>query len=146
MTNTYTAAAEKIHIMAPKNNYSTTASNEAGIDWSVLDSLSVLQRPGTPDLRARLLTVFLQSSPELMDGIRTSVRLGDGQSLAKSAHSLKSSCFNMGATGLGSSCADLERAGKTGSVQSAEELLKLAEEQYVVVVASFEEALRRFGS
>ncbi len=115
------------------------------IDWSQLDALLALRKPGGPDPRVRLMTLYLTSSPELMDGIRAAVAASDGPSLAKAAHSLKSSSLNLGAMGLGASCAELEQIGKANALQDAHAVLEKAERDFVAVCAAFSEAMRESG-
>ena len=115
------------------------------IDWSVLEELALLQKPGAPDLRMRLMTIFLKSSPPLMEGIKAAIIAADRQLLTTSAHTLKSTSLSLGAMKLGAICAELERIGRNSDLQDAGDLPRLAEEQYAAVTAAFREALRQSG-
>jgi len=119
------------------------SAGQGAIDWSVLDSLAVLQKPGAPDLRVRLMTIFLNSSPPLMEGIKAAIIAADRQLLTTSAHTLKSTSLSLGAMKLGAICAELEKIGRNGDLQEAGDLPRLAEEQYAAVTAAFKEALQQ---
>jgi len=112
------------------------------IDWSVLDQFLVFRKPGGPDPRRRIITIYLDSSPMLMEAIKTAINGADGSLLSKSAHSLKSSSMNVGAGSLGSLCAELERTGKTGSIVEAKNLVDRMETQYAAVTAALQDALQ----
>jgi len=100
---------------------SVADSSQAGaIDWSVLDALKVLQKPNSPDLRLRLMTMYLKSSPPLMEGIRTAISNSDSQLLTTSAHTLKSTSLSLGAMKLGVICAQLEQIGRDDACRMPE--------------------------
>jgi len=121
------------------------ANLEDAIDWSVLDALKLLQKPGAPDLRLRLMTMYLKSSPPLVAGIRTAIINSDSQLLTTSAHTLKSTSLSLGAMKLGAICAELEQIGRDKALQNAGDLSRKAEEQHAAVVSAFEEAIRLSG-
>jgi HPt (histidine-containing phosphotransfer) domain-containing protein len=120
-----------------------TARHEDAVDWSVLDSLRILQQPGKPDLRKKLMTVYLDSSPGLMEGIRSAIASRNGEALGNCAHSLKSSSMSLGATGLGEICSRLEQLGRAGSLDEAPELLERAETRFTAVTSAFRRALEQ---
>jgi len=124
----------------------SSCNQEGAIDWSVLDALKVLQKPGAPDLRLRLMSMFLKSSPPLIEGIRTAITNYDSHLLTTSAHTLKSTSLSLGAMKLGSTCAKLEQIGRDNNLQDAGELPGLAEEQHAAVMTAFSEALRQSGT
>ena len=113
------------------------------IDWRVLDQFLVFRKPGGPDPRRRIITIYLDSSPMLMEAIKTAINGADGSLLSKSAHSLKSSSMNVGAGSLGSLCAELERTGKTGAIiDEAKNIVDRLETQYAAVTAALHDALQ----
>ena len=126
------------------NNPGDTAQHGA-IDWSVLDALALLQKPGAPDLRLRLMTIFLKTSLPLMEGIKAAIIASDRQLLTASAHTLKSTSLSLGAMKLGAICAELEHIGRNSALQDAGDLPMLAAEQYAAVTAAFREALQQDG-
>ncbi len=121
------------------------SAHDDAIDWSVLDALKVLQKPGAPDLRLRLMTMYLKSSPPLMEGITRAIINGDDQLLTTSAHTLKSTSLSLGAMKLGAICAKLEQIGRDKALQNAGDLPRQAEEQYAAVIAAFKDVLQQNG-
>jgi HPt (histidine-containing phosphotransfer) domain-containing protein len=119
------------------------AIEKSVIEWSVLDVYLALRKPGGPDPRQRIITIYLDSTPMLMEAIRTAVGLADGTLLTKATHSLKSSSMNVGAGELGSICAELERTGKTGAIiDEAKNIVDRLETQYAAVTAALQDALQ----
>ena len=126
-------------------NHSGNYAQQGAIDWSVLDALAVIQKPGTQDLRARYMTLFLKSSLPLMEGIKDAIIASDRQLLTMSAHTLKTTCLMIGAIKLAAICAELEQVGRDKAFQEAGNLPMLALEQYAAVTAAFREALQGNG-
>ncbi len=124
------------------SNLSVPVPGDA-IDWSVLDALQILQKPGAPDLRLRLMTMYLNSSAKLMEGIRTALDNSDVQLLTTSAHTLKSTSLSLGAMKLGAICAKLEIIGRNNTLEEVGDLRMQAEEQYGAVISIFKEVLRQ---
>jgi len=114
-----------------------TQTHEATIDWSVLETLQTFRKQGAPDPRTRLINIFLSSSPPLLDSLQTAIQVAAPESLAKAAHSMKSGSLNMGATVLGELCSRLEKIGRRGSIEEAEDLFARIEIEYGAVVAAF---------
>jgi HPt (histidine-containing phosphotransfer) domain-containing protein len=125
--------------------HSGNSARQDAIEWSVLDALALIQKPGTQDLRVRLMTIFLKSSLSLMEGIKTAIIASDRQLLTTSAHTLKTTCLSMGAMKLGDTCAKLEQIGRYKSLQDAGDLAMLAVKQYAAVTAAIREALQQSG-
>jgi HPt (histidine-containing phosphotransfer) domain-containing protein len=124
-------------------NGSAASGQQDAVDWDVLDGYAVLRKPGAPDLRRRLMTIYLNSSPMLMEGIKTAFRASDAPSMMTAAHTLKSSSLNVGAMELGSLCAELVRIAREDALQEAGDLLRRAEAQYTAVTEAFKDALRQ---
>ena len=112
-------------------------THEATIDWSVLETLQTFRKQGAPDPRTRLINIFLNSSPPLLDSLKTAIRTSAPDFLANAAHSMKSGSLNMGATELGELCARLEKIGRRGSIEEAEDLFARLEIEYGAVEAAF---------
>jgi HPt (histidine-containing phosphotransfer) domain-containing protein len=113
------------------------------IEWNVLDQFLAFRKPGGPDPRRRIITIYLDSTPMLLESIKTAICALDWPSLCKAAHSLKSSSMNVGAGELGSICAELERAGKTSSIiDEAKNIVDRLETQFAAVTAALQDALQ----
>ena len=129
--------------LPPKNS---SSARDGSIDWSVLDELKALQKPGAPDLCIRLMTIYLKSSHPLMEKIRTAINFSDSQLLMTAAHTLKSTSLSVGALKLGAICAELEQIGRDNALQKVGDLPEQAEEQYEAVISSFKEIVQQSGS
>jgi HPt (histidine-containing phosphotransfer) domain-containing protein len=118
-----------------------TTDNTDVIDWSVLDALRVLQRPGRPDICKTLMKAYLDSIPALMESTKAAVRAADGTALRNTAHSMKSSSLAIGAVLFGKTCADLELLGKSNTLEEAQSLLYRAEQEFIATCAALHNAL-----
>jgi len=66
-----------------------------------------------------------------VEGILSAVEKGDGESLRRAAHTLKSSSANVGATGLPELCRKVEEMARAGEIPaSGDPLLRRLEEEY----------------
>ncbi|OQW33138.1 MAG: hypothetical protein A4E19_07305 [Nitrospira sp. SG-bin1] len=114
-------------------------TNESAIiDQAALAAIRALQRPGQPDIVARVLNQYMETSPELVDRIRSAVSSKDGASLRAAAHCLKSSSAQLGATSVASDCRELEMMGAGQELARAEETLKKLERHYADACAAFQ--------
>lgn len=127
--------------MAEKNIPQTSTELDATIDWSILETLRSYRKQGAPDPCIRLINIFLSSSPALLTAMHTALEAADPESLAKSAHSMKSSSLNMGATALGELCATLEKIGKSTTTADAGELFAMVKLEYAAVEAAFQKVV-----
>jgi two-component system, sensor histidine kinase and response regulator len=65
-------------------------------------------RDDYPDIVGQLLDLFLNSTPPLLDELREAVDAGDDDGLRRTAHKLKGSCQNIGATFMATLCRSIE--------------------------------------
>ena len=100
------------------------------LDPQVLGQLQELQNKENPDLLARVLTLYAQESPKDMDRLTQAMADSDAAAIGRSAHSLKSSSANVGATVMSRLCAELQTAGRSGNLDAARTLYpKIVSEQ-----------------
>ncbi len=123
--------------MTDQHRQQTSDEHHAMIDWSVLEAFQAFRRQDGPDPRIRLINVFLNSSPPLLDAMRAALQSSDADSLSKAAHSMKSGSSNMGAVGLSDLCAALEKIGRSGTTEKAGDLLARVEREYAAVETAF---------
>jgi signal transduction histidine kinase/DNA-binding response OmpR family regulator/HPt (histidine-containing phosphotransfer) domain-containing protein len=95
----------------------------AEIDKSAWEAILALQRPGRPDILAKVLTAYLNDSRILVEEIRTAVHTQDPVALAKAAHRLKSSSAQLGALATSAHCKELENLGRLARLDGAAGLL-----------------------
>jgi len=115
----------------------------APIDWSILDAMKVLQKPDKPDVRRKLMSVYISSAPPLMDAIKAAVGNGDALALKDAAHSMKSSSLSIGALKFGKTCGELEQLGRDNSLADASALLVRAESEFIAAYSAFLDALEQ---
>jgi CheY-like chemotaxis protein/HPt (histidine-containing phosphotransfer) domain-containing protein len=118
-----------------------TIGEPTTIDQAALAAIRALQRPGQPDIVARIVTQYMDSSPEIIDRIRRAVLSTDAVELRAAAHRLKSSSAQLGATALASDCRELEMMGARGEVERADETLKKLERHYADACAAFQDEI-----
>lgn len=82
------------------------------IDHAALENIRALQRPGSPDILGRIITIFVTQTPDLVQGIMGAVESGDLETIRNNAHSLKSSAAYVGAVEYSSKMAEIERAAR----------------------------------
>ena len=111
------------------------------IDHRALMNIAALQRPGSPPILAKVISMYFQSSTELLERLRQALKQRDADATRKAAHALKSSSANLGATQLASLTKELEDAGRSNSMEKAWPLLDRINTEHGRVVAVLEEEL-----
>jgi two-component system, sensor histidine kinase and response regulator len=102
----------------------------AAIDISCLDSIRSLQRPGRPDILAKIVACYLDDAGGLVDSIREGVVAGDADTIHRAAHRLKSSSASLGAMRLADYCRELEEICRDGELPADNSLVDLIEKGY----------------
>lgn len=77
-------------------------------DESALDTIKALQRPGKPDILAKIVNMYLDKTPELIADIEQGIAANDAARVKMAAHTLKSSSAYLGGTTLAAQCNKLE--------------------------------------
>ncbi len=112
------------------------------LDPEALERIRSIQKPGMPDLLTRLIGLYLDSTSQLADQMRTAVLAGDADGLRQAAHSLKSSSANLGVSRVAALCRELEQMGREARMDGASQLLEEFESQYFLA----REALKAMAS
>ena len=94
------------------------------LDQKALDNIRALQRPGTPDLLARIVDIFLNDTPDGIATIHRAMTAGDLDTVRTKAHSIKSSAAYLGATAFSSQMSQLERAARENDLQACAAICK----------------------
>jgi PAS domain S-box-containing protein len=112
-----------------------------------LESPSVLDQKIIKSLRqiageslSQIIADYLEDAAQLLQSIREAVAAGDAQSLKQSAHSLRSSSANLGATRLSNLCKELEMMGRVGITTHASESMARVEAEYEKVKVALQMA------
>jgi hypothetical protein len=119
-----------------------SASVDGLLDLEVLGRIQALQLPGKPSVIGRVIGLFLESAPDLLEGIRAALSGRDAHALSDRAHSLKSSSANLGAEDLVLLCASLEEAGREKRLDDATVLLNRLEAVFPATLDALRSQLR----
>ena len=84
---------------------------------------------GDEEFLKELVGIYLSDCPEKLSKIHHAIEGGDAQALYETAHSLKGASGNIGLTQAYELALELERKGKEGKLQGAEEVFKALEEE-----------------
>ncbi|MFK8029938.1 MAG: response regulator [Gammaproteobacteria bacterium] len=132
---------EKLDFTGNGATENESTAQEIAIDQSTLSRLSLLQQPGSPNIVRKLLSLYLQSSVVIKDRLGNAIDSSNGAVVRESAHALKSSSLNVGATGLAELCKRLESMGRDGTIQDSVSLRESLETEYTRVVTAVESEL-----
>ncbi|MBK5964313.1 hybrid sensor histidine kinase/response regulator [Thiocystis minor] len=111
------------------------AAGEATLDAATLDGIRALGRPGRPDPLPKVIALYLDSAPPLMDHLRNGLTTGDAGSARLAAHTLKSSSLNLGARTFSSLCARLEILARDGQLEAGRAALLETDREFTRLVA-----------
>ncbi len=106
------------------------------LEQKALDNIRALQVAGAPDMLAKIIEIYLQECPKLLETLDEAVASGDADGVRKAAHSLKSSSANLGAINLSALCKELEMGGRDNRLDKAAELLAGIDAEYSAVKAA----------
>ena len=98
------------------------ADKPALLDLNAIREIRALQDGDAPDLFSRLLEIFEENTPTLLERIQKAVVERNWDELAIAAHTLKSSSGNIGAKAMFVICQKLEAAGRSGGAPNVKEL------------------------
>jgi len=115
------------------------------IDKTAWNAIVALQRPGRPDILAKVLTAYLNDSRILVEEIRNAVETQDADTLAKAAHRLKSSSAQLGALATAAHCKELEQLGRLARLDGAAALLAQLMDAHQATCATMTGELRLRG-
>jgi len=118
-----------------------TQMEENAIDPEALSELEALPGESGENLLTSLIQLFMSEAPQTMAEIHAALDASDARAVAMAAHQLKGCCGQFGAHRLQSLCAQLEKIGRTGSLQSIGDLLAWTERELQRVISSLEPKL-----
>ncbi|MBI4854045.1 MAG: response regulator [Acidobacteria bacterium] len=95
-----------------------------------LKQLAALQDEGEPSLVIELIELFLEDTPKKIALIKQAIIEENAKELELSAHALKSSTANLGATQMTAYCQELEKLGKEASTKGSKEILVKLEKNF----------------
>ena len=113
------------------------------IDPAAVAEIRALQRPGQPDLLARVVSSYLETSPDIVKRIRAAVASQNATELRAAAHRLKSSSAQLGASSVADDCRELEMMGKSQNFAQADEALRRFEAHYLSACTALQAELAK---
>jgi len=104
------------------------------INRRALDNIRALQPEGEPDILTRIISIYLEDTPNQMDSLCRALRNKDATEVRSIAHSLKSSSANIGALSLSALFKDLEHRAYTNALHGGMEVFVTAQEEYQKII------------
>jgi CheY-like chemotaxis protein/HPt (histidine-containing phosphotransfer) domain-containing protein len=109
------ASAQTAEIAAP----AADAGEVTILDPSALQGLRALQRPGRPDVLGRIIDMFNSDAPRLLGEMKVAAAANNTEAVRLAAHTLKSTCTNVGAVALSATCREIEQYARANDVDGA---------------------------
>ncbi|MGH6820486.1 MAG: response regulator, partial [Methylocella sp.] len=116
---------------------------EAQLDTGALQRIEALQREGTPNIVVKVLDMYLENSPKLVNDIEQAVQRHDTAVLHLTAHTLKSSSATLGATALAELCKELEALAQKGGQQQAGGQVAALRREYEAVCTALQAEIEK---
>ncbi len=91
----------------------------SSLDPEAISRIKQLQRADSANMLLKIIDLYLEKSPELMQEISQAISTGDADKLRHAAHSLKSSSASLGANEMASLCSELEKMGRDNNLENA---------------------------
>ncbi len=115
---------------APRPDSASSTEAPPPIDRAVIEAITSLTPQGSAEILRSVITLYLDGSPKLLEGVRGAIEGKDPAALNRAAHSLKSSSGNLGAKVLAAICSELERMGRSGTTEGAAARLAILDKEY----------------
>ena len=122
--------ADAVAADMPGTDDATAATVAAGLDQRALDELRSLDPDGSAGILNQIIQSYLDDTPTQIAQLRASIDAENIESMARAAHSLKSSSLSVGATDVGALAREIEAQGRAGSLDGCRALTAELEKQY----------------
>jgi len=126
-----------VQVRAPAVDPSAATSAETAetaggvIDQEALGRIRALERGGSPNLVSRLVGLYLDGTPPLIERMKQARADDDFEALRVAAHTLKSSSANLGAMRLHGLCKELETQARERRWDGASERIELVDREFL---------------
>ena len=128
----------EITLEKPSETGPSSASNAQPppqtLDSNILNGIRSLRTEGMPDVLEKVIGIYMQKSPLLMEDLRQAIDSLDAAAIQFAAHSLKSGNANVGALEMAGLCGRLEQLGRAGRTDGATEIFTRLEMTYPLVL------------
>ncbi len=112
------------------------------LDPEIIASLRELDLEDGSNLFLELVDIFVTDARAQIGTLQAALSAGDTSKLERAAHTLKSSCANIGALHMSRLCFELEKLGRVGSLEGAPSLVQAAEQAFQKVKSALSEVRR----
>ena len=116
----------------------------SALDTEVLQAFRKAMGEDASVFLTQLIDIYLEESPDLLQGMATAVTQNDAEAMKQTAHTLKSSSAALGAIALAKLCEELEKIGNSKTTTGGSEILSQIQSEYKRVKAAL--PLERQGS
>jgi signal transduction histidine kinase/CheY-like chemotaxis protein/HPt (histidine-containing phosphotransfer) domain-containing protein len=111
------------------------------IDPAAWDTIRSLQRPNQPDVLHKLIAIYLENTPELIELMSQYIQDADEKAFFETAHTIKSSSENLGANRIMQICQKME-CDQEQDQDKALELLEQLKNEFQLAKQAFEKELQ----
>ena len=129
--------AQLRNILLP-SKVSRSAANKVTLDHSAIEAVRQLDPDGNDRLLARLIALYRDDSSQLLADIDNAMKLGDAESVARAAHTLKSSSANLGATNVAALARQIEHSARSGDLTELPSSITKLRAQRTVALSELE--------
>ncbi|MCU7921061.1 MAG: response regulator [Candidatus Thiodiazotropha sp. (ex Epidulcina cf. delphinae)] len=111
----------------------TAAERPASLNREVIEAIRTLKRPGKPDILTRMIAIYRETSPALINVISEAIENTDPEMLKRAAHGLASSSAAIGADEMTSLCNALKAHGGKEDLDAAAKLMNELKSTYAAL-------------
>jgi CheY-like chemotaxis protein len=129
--------AQLRNILLP-SKVSRSAANKVTLDASAIDAVRQLDPDGQDRLLSRLIALYRDDSSQLLADMENGLKVSDAESVARAAHTLKSSSANLGATNVAAIARLIETAARTGDISDLPASMTKLRAQRTVALSELE--------
>lgn len=101
------------------------------LDYQALERIRALQKHGTTNLLAKIISLYIESTPPMIRTISEGINKQDFEAVRKAAHALKSGSANLGALKVSDWCKALEKMGRDNNLETARDALAQLETEFI---------------
>jgi len=107
--------AQLRNILLP-SKVSRSAANKITLDISAIEAVRQLDPNDEDRLLARLIALYRDDSSQLLADMENGLKVGDAETVARAAHTLKSSSANLGAANVAAIARLIETSARNGDI------------------------------
>jgi HPt (histidine-containing phosphotransfer) domain-containing protein len=129
--------AQLRNILLP-SKVSRSAANKVTLDHSAIEAVRQLDPDGQDRLLSRLIALYRDDSSQLLADMENGLKVGDTESVARAAHTLKSSSANLGATNVAAIARQIEHLARGGDISGLPASMTKLRAQRTVALSELE--------